>query len=92
MLKMLKFQRQSCPGEKKAIDSMMYTLSWLKSCKIDYETFQLSLLYFRCGQPSCGALVRPHVVWFGEDLDFNVLTETDAALEKCDMCLLVRIT
>ena len=29
MLKMLKFQRQSCPGEKKTIDSMMYTFSWL---------------------------------------------------------------
>lgn len=43
----------------------------------------------RCSQPNCGALVRPHVVWFGEGLDFKVLQETDVALEKCDMCLLV---
>ena len=47
--------------------------------------------YCRCAQPSCGALVRPHVVWFGEGLDRDVLKATDAALDKCDMCLLVRI-
>lgn len=43
----------------------------------------------RCSQPSCGSLVRPHVVWFGESLDSEVLRRTYAALEECDMCLLV---
>jgi len=43
----------------------------------------------RCDQPNCGALVRPHVVWFGESLDSNVLSATHGALDKCDMCLLV---
>ena len=43
----------------------------------------------RCSQPSCRALVRPHVVWFGESLNSEVLRRTDAALEECDMCLLV---
>lgn len=43
----------------------------------------------RCSQPNCGALMRPHVVWFGERLDFKVLQKTNDALENCDMCLLV---
>lgn len=43
----------------------------------------------RCSQPCCGALVRPHVVWFGESLDSEVLRRTKAALEECDMCLLI---
>lgn len=43
----------------------------------------------RCAQPNCGALLRPHVVWFGEGLDRYVLNAVDLALGKCDMCLLV---
>ena len=49
-------------------------------------------MHCRCDQPNCGALVRPHVVWFGESLDSNVLSATHGALDKCDMCLLVRIS
>lgn len=30
--------------------------------------------------PNCGALLRPHVVWFGEALDSNIL---EAAFEAC---------
>ena len=43
----------------------------------------------KCGK--CGSLVRPHVVWFGEALDFKVLQDTDNALEDCDLCLLVGV-
>lgn len=43
----------------------------------------------RCELPNCGGLARPHVVWFGESLDRGVLQATNAALDKCDMCLLV---
>ena len=28
----------------------------------------------RCKKPSCGGLLRPHVVWFGENLDEQVVT------------------
>ena len=28
----------------------------------------------RCKKPSCGGLLRPHVVWFGEGLDEEVAT------------------
>ncbi|XP_070570511.1 NAD-dependent protein deacylase sirtuin-5, mitochondrial-like [Ptychodera flava] len=43
----------------------------------------------RCNQAGCGALARPHVVWFGEGLDSEVLSRVDDELEKCDLCLVV---
>jgi NAD-dependent deacetylase len=38
---------------------------------------------------SCGALLRPHIVWFGEPLDRLVLAEAFAEAETCDVCLVV---
>ena len=43
----------------------------------------------RCKKNGCGGLLRPHVVWFGEGLDSNVLATTDKHLEECDLCLVV---
>ncbi|NP_001191422.1 sirtuin-5 [Aplysia californica] len=43
----------------------------------------------RCQKGSCGGLLRPHVVWFGESLDQEVLRQTSEELEKCDLCLVV---
>ncbi len=43
----------------------------------------------RCRQSGCGGLLRPHVVWFGENLDTEVLLNTQTELEKCDLCLVV---
>ncbi|KAF0291964.1 NAD-dependent protein deacylase sirtuin-5, mitochondrial [Amphibalanus amphitrite] len=43
----------------------------------------------RCRQPGCGGLLRPHVVWFGENLDAEVLDQAEAELEACDLCLVV---
>lgn len=43
----------------------------------------------RCQKPSCGGLLRPHVVWFGERLDEKVLDAAEDLLEKCDLCLVV---
>jgi NAD-dependent deacetylase sirtuin 5 len=43
----------------------------------------------RCQTGECGGLLRPHVVWFGEGLDKDVLRSTDEELEKCDLCLVV---
>ncbi|XP_043194138.1 NAD-dependent protein deacylase-like isoform X2 [Amphibalanus amphitrite] len=43
----------------------------------------------RCRQPGCGGLLRPHVVWFGENLDAEVLGQAEAELEACDLCLVV---
>lgn len=48
-----------------------------------------SLSVFRCQKDSCGGLLRPHVVWFGESLDPEVLDAADEELSKCDLCLVV---
>ncbi len=38
---------------------------------------------------SCGALLRPHVVWFGESLPVDALEEAMDAAENCDLFLVV---
>lgn len=42
-----------------------------------------------CHKEGCGGLLRPHVVWFGETLDSDVLDTAHGHLEKCDLCLVV---
>lgn len=41
----------------------------------------------KCG--SCGAMVRPDVIWFGEGLDDDILSSAWKELERCDICLVV---
>uniref|UniRef100_A0A8C9UMA1 NAD-dependent protein deacylase sirtuin-5, mitochondrial n=1 Tax=Spermophilus dauricus TaxID=99837 RepID=A0A8C9UMA1_SPEDA len=43
----------------------------------------------RCEEAGCGGLLRPHVVWFGENLDPDILEEVDRELALCDLCLVV---
>ncbi|ELT98667.1 hypothetical protein CAPTEDRAFT_166970 [Capitella teleta] len=43
----------------------------------------------RCMKGKCGALIRPHVVWFGECLEEEVLEKTQKELDRCDLCLIV---
>lgn len=43
----------------------------------------------RCEESGCGGLLRPHVVWFGENLDPVVLEAVDTELALCDLCLVV---
>jgi NAD-dependent deacetylase len=38
---------------------------------------------------SCGAPLRPHVVWFGESLDHSLLQAAHAAAERCDLMLVI---
>uniref|UniRef100_A0A0B7APF5 Deacetylase sirtuin-type domain-containing protein n=1 Tax=Arion vulgaris TaxID=1028688 RepID=A0A0B7APF5_9EUPU len=42
-----------------------------------------------CKQDNCKGLLRPHVVWFGENLDTKVLKNAEEELSKCDLCLVV---
>uniref|UniRef100_A0A8B9T6V0 NAD-dependent protein deacylase sirtuin-5, mitochondrial n=1 Tax=Anas platyrhynchos TaxID=8839 RepID=A0A8B9T6V0_ANAPL len=42
-----------------------------------------------CEEDGCNGLLRPHVVWFGETLDPDVLTEVEKELDMCDLCLVV---
>jgi NAD-dependent deacetylase len=37
----------------------------------------------------CDGLLRPHVVWFGEDLDTEVMDQAEAAVEACDAFLVI---
>ncbi len=39
--------------------------------------------------PLCGALLRPHVVWFGESLDGSVLQRSFLLSSNCDVMLVV---
>lgn len=43
----------------------------------------------RCEEAGCGGLLRPHVVWFGENLDPAILELVDRELALCDLCLVV---
>jgi NAD-dependent deacetylase len=40
-------------------------------------------------QCECGALLRPHVVWFGESLNQGDLAQAYALIEECDLLLVV---
>jgi len=39
--------------------------------------------------PTCGALLRPHVVWFGESLDGSVLQQSFMLSSNCDVMLAI---
>jgi NAD-dependent deacetylase len=39
--------------------------------------------------PSCGALLRPHVVWFGESLDMSILHESFRLSSECDLMFII---
>ncbi|XP_063056473.1 NAD-dependent protein deacylase sirtuin-5, mitochondrial [Engraulis encrasicolus] len=41
----------------------------------------------RCEVRDCNGLLRPHLVWFGETLDSDILTAVE--LDMCDLCLVV---
>lgn len=41
----------------------------------------------RCG--SCGGLLRPAIVWFGENLEPEVLQKAEQELDECDLCLVI---
>ncbi len=38
---------------------------------------------------TCGGLLRPHVVWFGETLDANVVEQAYNAVEHCQVMLVI---
>ncbi|XP_054714410.1 NAD-dependent protein deacylase sirtuin-5, mitochondrial-like [Uloborus diversus] len=41
----------------------------------------------RCAK--CAGLLRPHVVWFGESLDPDILMAAQHELDQCDLCLVI---
>ncbi|XKL68667.1 hypothetical protein PGB90_006436 [Kerria lacca] len=55
---------------------------------INYEEIPIHDLP-KCKKLNCGGLLRPHIVWFGENLHTDVLIETEKVLQNCDVCLVV---
>jgi NAD-dependent deacetylase len=47
------------------------------------------LPYCKAGSGSCGGLLRPHIVWFGEALDAKDMGKSVAALQSCDVMLVI---
>ncbi|XP_024082007.1 NAD-dependent protein deacylase-like isoform X2 [Cimex lectularius] len=43
----------------------------------------------RCKIETCKGLLRPHIVWFGENLEEKVIDATENALKECDACLII---
>ncbi len=41
------------------------------------------------GEPACGGLLRPHIVWFGEALFESDIQASMGALQACDLMLVV---
>lgn len=50
---------------------------------LDNSEFPLPEIPPRC--PSCGALLRPHVVWFGETLDSKILNRAFVSSSTCEV-------
>ena len=53
------------------------------------DQFEVPLSSFPPLCPSCGALLRPHIVWFGESLDPVVIGRAFAESAVCDVMLVV---
>ena len=60
-----------------------------RSCRSPWEerTVPLPEIPPRC--PTCGALARPDVVWFGESLPHKSLEAASAAVQSCDLMLVI---
>ena len=58
------------------------------SCRLVVENRDVPLaLLPHCS--GCGGLLRPHIVWFGEALDAQVLARSFRATESCDVMVIV---
>ncbi|XP_059062420.1 NAD-dependent protein deacylase sirtuin-5, mitochondrial-like [Achroia grisella] len=42
-----------------------------------------------CKKSGCNGLLRPHIVWFGESLEPAILSNAEAVMSTCDVCLVV---
>ncbi|XP_018652344.1 putative chromatin regulatory protein sir2 [Schistosoma mansoni] len=50
---------------------------------------QLPRCQNRINNNICGGLLRPHVVWFGENLEPHILSKAGEIVQKADVCLVV---
>ncbi|RTZ89800.1 MAG: NAD-dependent deacylase [Deltaproteobacteria bacterium] len=64
---------------------------WRVRCTEEGKTFYLEDVPLQEIPPrcSCGALVRPDVVWFGESLDPHLIQKSHQALTACDLLFVI---
>ena len=53
------------------------------------NNFEIPLRQIPPACPNCGAVLRPHIVWFGESLDPDILRRASGASSLCDVMLVV---
>uniref|UniRef100_A0A0A9VU74 NAD-dependent protein deacylase n=1 Tax=Lygus hesperus TaxID=30085 RepID=A0A0A9VU74_LYGHE len=53
------------------------------SCDIPLEKLP------RCKKSECGGLIRPYIVWFGENLHDEDIRSAEEAMSECDACLVI---
>ncbi|MGD2295553.1 MAG: NAD-dependent deacylase [Candidatus Aminicenantes bacterium] len=64
--------------------------SWKLRCTEEgtvTENFDVPLRKIPPLCPSCGALLRPHVVWFGESLDSNIIQKASLLSAACEVMI-----
>ena len=59
------------------------------SCSFEEFDYSVPLPEIPPRCPSCGALLRPGVVWFGESLPYDALDKVEDWLRKCDLMFVI---
>lgn len=67
----------------------IWGLRCTEGCRFPWEDRGVPLPEIPPRCPSCGALARPDVVWFGESLPAGALDKAFAAARRCQMMLVV---
>ncbi|RMF93741.1 MAG: NAD-dependent deacylase [Candidatus Schekmanbacteria bacterium] len=72
-------------GSKKMLE--LHGNIWKVRCTREGRVFELKDTPLKDIPPrcDCGALLRPHVVWFGESLEKDIMDKSVYAIERCDL-------
>lgn len=77
-------------GSKKIIE--LHGNIWKLRCTQEstlFENLEAKLKELPPLCPDCGSLLRPHVVWFGESLDMDVLHQASYLSASCDAMFVI---
>ena len=67
----------------------IWGLRCTEGCRPNWEDRTVPLVEIPPRCPSCGALARPNVVWFGESLPADALDAAFAAAQTCEVMLVI---
>lgn len=67
----------------------IWRLRCTRDCRPAWEDRRVPLVDLPPACPSCGALARPDVVWFGESLPERALQDAFVAAQRCQLMLVV---